>query len=34
MACICADGSALDPALIYQSVGETIQDIWLEDFNP
>jgi hypothetical protein len=34
MAYICADGSALDPALIYQSVGETIQDIWLEDFNP
>jgi hypothetical protein len=24
LACVCADGSALDPALIYQSVGETI----------
>jgi hypothetical protein len=34
MACICADSSALDPALIYQSVGENIQDTWLEDFNP
>jgi hypothetical protein len=34
LACICADGSALDPALIYQSAGETIQDTWLEDYNP
>jgi hypothetical protein len=34
IACICADGSVLDPALIYQSVGENIQDTWLEDYNP
>jgi hypothetical protein len=31
LACICADGSALAPALIYQSASDSIQDTWLQD---
>ena len=31
LACICANGTALPPALIYR--GEAIQDSWLEDWN-
>ncbi|KAF2180862.1 hypothetical protein K469DRAFT_692415 [Zopfia rhizophila CBS 207.26] len=31
-ACICADGTALPPGLIYQSKSD-LQDIWLEDFD-
>lgn len=34
IACICADGSSLTPALIYQAVSGNIQDSWLQDFNP
>jgi hypothetical protein len=34
LACICADGSHLDPAVIYQSDASTIQDSWLQAFNP
>lgn len=34
MACICADGSHLDPALIYQSASGSIQDSWLQAFDP
>jgi hypothetical protein len=34
LACICADGSHLEPALIYQSASGSIQDSWLQAFNP
>jgi hypothetical protein len=34
LACICADGSALDPAIIYQSASGSIQDSWLQAFDP
>lgn len=34
IACICADGSSLNPALIYQAASGKIQDGWLQDFNP
>ena len=34
IACICADGSALDPALIYQANSMNIQSSWVEDLNP
>jgi hypothetical protein len=30
LACICADGSYLEPALIYQSTSGSIQDSWLQ----
>lgn len=33
-ACICADGTALTPALIYQAASRAIQDTWLQDFDP
>lgn len=31
--CICADGTALPPALIYQGKSGDLQDTWLEDFD-
>ena len=31
LACACADGSALPPALIYQGASGDLQDTWLED---
>jgi hypothetical protein len=34
LACICADGSALDPAIIYQSASGSLQDSWLQAFDP
>jgi hypothetical protein len=34
IACICADGTALTPALIYQAVSGKLQDSWLQDFDP
>lgn len=34
IACICADGSALSPGLIYQATTGNIQDSWLQDFDP
>ncbi|KAF1978838.1 hypothetical protein BU23DRAFT_563725 [Bimuria novae-zelandiae CBS 107.79] len=34
IACICADGSCVDPALIYPSTVGNLQDTWLEDFDP
>jgi hypothetical protein len=34
LACICADGSALDPAIIYQSASSSLQDLWLQAFDP
>lgn len=34
IACICADGTSLTPALIYQAPFGAIQDTWLQDFNP
>lgn len=33
LACICADGTALPPSLIYQAKSGDLQDIWLEDFD-
>jgi hypothetical protein len=34
LACICADGSHIEPSLIYQSVSGSIQNSWLQAFNP
>jgi hypothetical protein len=34
LACICADGLALEPALIYQSASDSIQDTWLQALMP
>jgi hypothetical protein len=34
LACICADGSYLEPALIYQSTSGSIQDSWLQTLDP
>jgi hypothetical protein len=34
LACICAHGSHLEPALIYESASGSIQDSWLQAFNP
>ena len=34
LACICADGQALPPALIYQAASGKLQDTWLQDFEP
>jgi hypothetical protein len=34
LACICADGSALNSALIYQSDSGSIQDTWLQALRP
>jgi hypothetical protein len=34
LACVCANGSALEPALIYQSTSGSIQDSWLLAFDP
>jgi hypothetical protein len=33
LACICADGSSLEPALIYQSTSGSIQGSWLQALN-
>ena len=33
LACICADGTALPPGLIYQGDSDDLQDSWLEDFD-
>jgi hypothetical protein len=34
LACICADGSHIEPSLIYQSASGLIQDSWLQAFDP
>lgn len=34
LACICANGMALSPALIYMAKSGNIQDSWLQDFDP
>jgi hypothetical protein len=34
LACICADGSALSLALVYQSNAPNVQSTWVEDINP
>jgi hypothetical protein len=34
IACICADGSYLDPSLIYQGQPGSIQNSWLQGFDP
>jgi hypothetical protein len=31
LACICADGSALPPVLIYQGASNDLQSSWIED---
>src|ERR1700754_3292381 len=33
LAAICADGTTLPPALIYQGESNDLQDTWLEDFD-
>jgi hypothetical protein len=33
LACICADGSVLPPALIYQAESGDLMDTWLDDFD-
>ncbi|PVH72219.1 hypothetical protein DL98DRAFT_553259 [Cadophora sp. DSE1049] len=33
LACICADGTAIPPALIYEAETGDLQDSWLEDFS-
>ena len=34
IACICADGSYLDPSIIYSSQASSIQNSWLQGFDP
>ena len=34
LACICADGTALPPALIYKSDSGKLQDTWIADWEP
>ncbi|EED14978.1 conserved hypothetical protein [Talaromyces stipitatus ATCC 10500] len=34
IACICADGKAISPSLIYSAKSGNIQDSWLQDFDP
>ena len=34
LACICADNTALPPALIYKGDSGSLQDTWLEDWKP
>jgi hypothetical protein len=34
LACICADRSHIEPSLIYQSASGSIQDSWLQAFDP
>jgi hypothetical protein len=34
LACICADGSHIEPSIIFQSASGSIQDSWLQAFNP
>jgi len=34
IACICADGTSLTPGLIYKAAGNSLQDSWLQDFDP
>lgn len=31
LACICADGTTVPPALIYQGVSGDLQDTWIDD---
>ena len=33
IACICADGTSLPPALVYEAVSGNVQDSWLQDFD-
>ena len=33
VACICADGTALSPALLYVGKSRDLQDTWVEDFD-
>ena len=34
VACICADGTSLLPALIYPATSGDVQDAWLDDYQP
>jgi DDE superfamily endonuclease len=33
LACVCADGTALPPALIYQGASNDLQSSWIDDLN-
>jgi len=33
LVCICADGTAIPPGLIYQGESGDLQDVWLDDFD-
>ncbi len=32
LACVCADGIACPPALVYEAVSGDLQDTWVQDF--
>ena len=34
IACVCGDGSALPPGLLYESANNTIQSSWVEEIEP
>ena len=34
LACVCADGTSLPPALIYPSESGEVLDVWLDDYEP
>lgn len=34
LACVCGDGSALPPGLLYESANSTIQSSWVEEIEP
>lgn len=34
LACVCADGSALPPGLIYQAAGKAVQSSWVQSIDP
>jgi hypothetical protein len=34
LACVCGDGSALPPSLLYESANSTIQSSWVEEIKP
>ena len=34
LACVCADGTAIPPGIIYEAAGEDIQSSWVDDIDP
>jgi hypothetical protein len=34
LACICADGTALPPGIIYASAGRAVQQSWVSEIDP